>query len=148
MRVHVPTLKIKSNDVVHTQTYLNKVLILYLTRRFILLIVISWLDMAMMNSFNLLSSYHEDYPTIAKLAGICMVLPASSVKCERGFSQQNLIKTKQRNQLESPHLDMLMRLKIEGPSISDFSFFKSSISLEEKSKEIIHLIYCRYPQLC
>ena len=50
----------------------TSVLILYLTRRFILLIVISWLDMAMMNSFNLLSSYHEDYPTIAKLAGICM----------------------------------------------------------------------------
>ena len=39
-----------------------------------------------------LSGYCEDYPTIAKLAGICMVLPASSVECECGFSQQNLIK--------------------------------------------------------
>ena len=80
-----------------------------------------------------LSGYREDYPTIAKLAGICMVLPASSVECERGFSQQNLIKTKQRNQLESPHLDMLMRLKIEGP---DFPFSKAVSAWKKKAKRL------------
>ena len=57
---------------------------------------------------------------------ITLLLPNLLVYvCERGFSQQNLIKTKQRNQLESPHLDMLMRLKIEGPSISHFPFSKA-----------------------
>ena len=52
----------------------TSVLILYLTRRFILLIVISWLDMAMMNSFNLLITIHSYYYPLLSLKKILKML--------------------------------------------------------------------------
>ena len=85
-----------------------------------------------------LSQYQEDYPNITLLAAVCLVLPASSVDCERGFSQQNLIKTKQRNQLESNHLDMLLRLKIEGPPVSEFPF-QEAISAWKKAAKRLYI---------
>ena len=43
--------------------------------------------------------YKQAYPNVAKLCAVVAVMPSGSVDCERGFSQQNLIKTKQRNRL-------------------------------------------------
>lgn len=57
----------------------------------------------------------------AKLMEITTVLPATSVECERGFSVQNLVKTRNRCSLSIDHLDQLMRIMILGPSKKDFS---------------------------
>ncbi|XP_070551357.1 uncharacterized protein [Ptychodera flava] len=54
----------------------------------------------------------QQYPNMAILAEMCLVMAASSAEVERGFSQTNLIKTKQRNRLSAQHLDMLLRVKL------------------------------------
>ena len=51
-----------------------------------------------------------------------MVLPLSSVECERSFSKMNLIKTKLRNQLEEDTLDNLMFISIVGKDIEKMNF--------------------------
>ena len=45
-----------------------------------------------------------------------------SVECERGFSRQNQIKTKNRNSLTTDTLDRLMRISLEGPESSKFNY--------------------------
>jgi len=58
---------------------------------------------------------------LAVLAGIASVLPLTSVECERGFSRQNVIKTKLRSRLNAESLDHLLRVSLEGPELADFS---------------------------
>ena len=70
------------------------------------------------------SQLHQ-YPNLAILAQIVLVFPASSVDCERGFSTQNHIKTKTRNQLGPVHLDMLLRLRLLGGPPEQFPFVKA-----------------------
>ena len=55
------------------------------------------------------------YPQISYLLSIILILPVSSVPCERGFSAANRIKTKLRNRLMVQSLDILLRISIEGP---------------------------------
>ena len=70
------------------------------------------------NTLDLLSHLVGDecliqlYPNLLVIAQIVMVFPASSVDCERGFSVQNHIKTKNRNRLASKHLDVLVRVRL------------------------------------
>jgi hypothetical protein len=64
-------------------------------------------------------------PLVCAVAMRVLVIPLSSVDCERGFSQQNLIRTKHRSSLKILVLDYLMRVLLEGPSkkmLSDPSF--------------------------
>jgi hypothetical protein len=61
----------------------------------------------------------EQYPNLFKLFKIVGCIPVSTVDCERGFSRQNLIKTKLRNRLRHDHLDQLMRIAIEGMKVFD-----------------------------
>ena len=56
------------------------------------------------------SQYMQDYPNLAKLAHVALIIPVTSVECERGFSCQNRIKTKLRARLKNPTLDRLIRL--------------------------------------
>ena len=60
------------------------------------------------------------YPNMTKLMSISRVLPASSVECERGFSIQNLIKTRLRCSLCIEKLDQHMRVSINGPELRSF----------------------------
>ena len=62
----------------------------------------------------------REYPNMTKLLAFSRVLPVSSVECERGFSTQNLIKTRLRCSLSIENLDRLMRISINGPSVEDF----------------------------
>ena len=48
------------------------------------------------------------------------MLPVSSVECERGFSRQNLIKTKLWCRLSIDTLDDLMSIDLVGVSVEDF----------------------------
>lgn len=62
----------------------------------------------------------EQFPNIIHLMEIAWVLPVSSVECERGFSRQNLIKTKLWCRLSIDTLDDLMSIDLVGVSVEDF----------------------------
>ncbi|KAH7351519.1 hypothetical protein KP509_19G001100 [Ceratopteris richardii] len=68
--------------------------------------------------FSNTSHWHDKFPSLMRLWQIILVLPISSVPCERGFSKQNLIKTDKRQSLNLTTLEMLMRISILGPSYS------------------------------
>ncbi|KAJ8301785.1 hypothetical protein KUTeg_020772 [Tegillarca granosa] len=66
-----------------------------------------------------------NYPSLGLLAKRLLVLPVSTVDCERDFSKQNLIKTDLRNSIKHASLDNLMRIFIEGPPCSEFNYDKA-----------------------
>ena len=70
----------------------------------------------------LIQDYIDVFPNIIKLIQIVYCIPFSSVECERGFSRQNKIKTKDRNSLTTNTLDMLMRVSLEGPESKEFNY--------------------------
>ena len=59
------------------------------------------------------------------LAQITLVQCFSMAICERGFSVQNIIKSKLRNSLTTKSICTLMRISLEGPSLEEFDFDKS-----------------------
>jgi hypothetical protein len=70
----------------------------------------------------LIQDYDNVFPNIIKLIKIVYCIPFSSVECERGFSKQNKIKTKDRNLLATDTLDMLMRISLEGSESAEFDY--------------------------
>ena len=62
------------------------------------------------------------YPSLSKLAEIVLLYPACTAEVERGFSFQNAIKTKFRNRLGPVHLDQLLRLRLNSPTVDKFPF--------------------------
>ena len=89
----------------------------------------------------LLMCLHENYtnmfPNILKLLDIIYSIPLSSVECERGFSQQNLIKTDLRNKLTNDTLHMLMLVGLEGPDHRNFDYDKAvRMWFQSKSRRI------------
>lgn len=62
------------------------------------------------------------YPNLSKLAKVCLILPVSTADCERSFSTKKRVKTDLRNRMNTSTLDALMRIRIEGPSLSEFDF--------------------------
>ncbi|XP_052227215.1 zinc finger protein 862-like [Dreissena polymorpha] len=61
------------------------------------------------------SPEHLGMPNMVVLLKCCVVIPMTSVKCERGFSTQNRIKSKFRTSLKCGALDDLMRIVEDGP---------------------------------
>ena len=59
-------------------------------------------------------------PTLKKLVEISLSLPAGSAEAERGFSIMNHVKYDRRSRLTPKHLEDLMRIRINGPPLSDF----------------------------
>lgn len=62
------------------------------------------------------------FPNLSKLAAIGLLLPMSTVDCERGFSALSRIKTNLRNRLSSRILNDLMTITVEGPPPSEFPY--------------------------
>lgn len=62
-----------------------------------------------------------NFPLVIAIAMRVLVIPLCSVECERGFSQQNLIRTKHRSCLETSTLDSLMRIAMTGPPFKSLS---------------------------
>ena len=67
-------------------------------------------------------TYEGDFPERWKLLNIMTALPVSTATVERTFSQMKLIKTHLRNRLSDSNLEHLMKIAIEGPSISNVDF--------------------------
>ena len=59
--------------------------------------------------------YADVYPDLVLLASIALVIPVSSAPCERGFSQQNILKSKLRNRLNPDRLNRLLMIRLNGP---------------------------------
>ena len=77
------------------------------------------------------------FPNILKLLDIIYSIPLSSVECEQGFSQQNLIKTDLRNKLTNDTLHMLMLVGLEGPDHRNFDYDKAvRMWFQSKSRRI------------
>lgn len=57
-----------------------------------------------------------EFPAVVRVLRNVLVIPLSSVECERGFSRMALVRTKIRNRLKSSTLDVLLRVLCEGPS--------------------------------
>ena len=69
---------------------------------------------------NLCIDCYEDFPNFFKLLSIILILPVSTVYCERGFSYHNITKNKIRNRLNNENVDILMRIMLEGEKIESF----------------------------
>ena len=63
----------------------------------------------------ILTDYADVYPDLVLLASIALVIPVSSAPCERGFSQQNILKSKLRNRLNPDRLNRLLMIRLNGP---------------------------------
>ena len=63
----------------------------------------------------ILTDYADVYPDLVLLASIALVIPVSSAPCERGFSQQNILKSKLRNRLNPDRLNRLLVIRLNGP---------------------------------
>ena len=68
------------------------------------------------------SEMQEQFPQILKLLTLALTVPASSVDCERGFSKQNLSKTKIRAKLKTINVSTLMKMSIDSPDMEHFDF--------------------------
>ena len=64
----------------------------------------------------------ELYPNLQKMASVGLVVPTSTVDCERGFSAVKRIKTPLRNHLSHVILQILLFISIEGPPLAEFPF--------------------------
>jgi hypothetical protein len=63
------------------------------------------------------AEYSDQFPNLEKLLRISLLIPVSSVPCERGFSTQNRIKFKLRTNLSNHNLNTLCRISEEGPPV-------------------------------
>ena len=57
---------------------------------------------------------------------MALVLPVSTVDCERCFSVMKRVKTTLRNRISTTTLDSLLRIRIEGPESADFNFAETA----------------------
>ena len=53
----------------------------------------------------------EIFPDFSTLAEICLVMPLTSVPCERGFSMQNRVKTRLRSRMKVAKLARKMKIR-------------------------------------
>ena len=88
---------------------------------------------------NFAIKHKESFPGSAELAERLLVAPVSTADCERGFSKQNIIKTKLRNALGLKNLDNLMKLSIDGSSVGEEKLLTQAFKIwsEKKDRRIL-----------
>ena len=73
------------------------------------------------------SEMQDQFPQMLKLLTIALTVPVSSVDCERGFSKQNLIKTKIRAKLKTENVSTLMKMSVDTPELDKFDFHRAFV---------------------
>ena len=73
------------------------------------------------------SEMQEQVPQMLKLLTLALTVPISSVDCERGFSKQNMLKTKIRAKLKTENVSTVMKMSVDTPQIEEFDFHKSFV---------------------
>ena len=66
--------------------------------------------------------YNQKYSNLCKLVMIKLLMPMTTVSCERGFSALNFVKNEYRSRLSEDNLDKALRIAIEGPALENFDF--------------------------
>ena len=74
----------------------------------------------------LITLFNDEFPDFAILMEYFLVVPLNSATCERGFSSQNIVKTKHRNRLTEQRMDQLLRVAINGPMFDKFDYDKAA----------------------
>ena len=81
-----------------------------------------------------------DLPNMTALLKCCIVIPMTSVQCERGFSTQNRIKSKYRTSMKESTLVDLMRISEDGPELRNFDFNRAlAIWKERKVRKLFKI---------
>ena len=64
------------------------------------------------------------------LITLALKMPVSTIDCERGFSEHNVIKTRIRARLQTKNVNTLMKISIDTPDLShmnDFNFSRAFV---------------------
>lgn len=69
-------------------------------------------------------TFSFNYPITTNILKIALIIPLSNAHVERIFSQQNLIKSRLRNQMNIDTLNNHLMVLLNGPEIEDFDFEK------------------------
>jgi hypothetical protein len=88
---------------------------------------------------NFMIEMQELYPNFAKLIRLLLVVPFSTVECERGFSQFNLIKTRLRNRLSPVNMDILMRLSVDEKDLVETDFTRALSIWHKKERRVSYI---------
>ena len=72
----------------------------------------------------IITKKRTSFPAISKLLEFTLVLPMSSVPCERGFSKHNRIRTKYRQSLTVQTIRSLMFISVNGTDADSFDYTK------------------------
>ena len=67
-------------------------------------------------------NYYEILPNLVRLLELAILIPISSVPCERGFSTQNRILSRFRTSMSNKTLNDLMMISEKGPHINSVDF--------------------------
>jgi hypothetical protein len=70
-------------------------------------------------------TFSFNHPITTIILKIALIIPLSNAHVERIFSQQNLIKSKLRNQMNIDTLNNHLMILLNGPEIEDFDFEKA-----------------------
>ena len=84
----------------------------------------------------LLNTYSDQYPDFAILFLYFLSVPLNSASCERGFSAQNLLKTKLRNRLSDKRQNELLRISINGPDFALFDYTDAAQNFRQMRNRI------------
>ena len=95
-------------------------------------------------------TFSFNYPITTIILKIALIIPLSNAHVERIFSQQNLIKSKLRNQMNIDTLNNHLMILLNGPEIEDFDFEKAYEHWVTKNQErlvnfyyfIVCIIFC------
>ncbi|CAG8685458.1 29278_t:CDS:2, partial [Racocetra persica] len=71
------------------------------------------------------TQFITQYPNLTQIIHLAFIVPVSNGNVERIFSQQNLIKTKLRNQMKLNTLNSHLMIVMNGPSLDKFNFEKA-----------------------
>ncbi|KAK1901792.1 Zinc finger protein 862 [Dissostichus eleginoides] len=78
----------------------------------------------------------EIYPNLRLLSSAGLVIPVSSVNCERDFSTMNRVKTDLRNRLKGEHLAACLRIAVNGPAPEAFPYAQALELFFNKPRQI------------
>jgi hypothetical protein len=74
----------------------------------------------------IINNLNEEYPDFVVLAKLALSVPLNSASCERGFSSQNLAKTKTRNRLNEDTLEHIMKITVNGPHFASYDYTEAA----------------------
>lgn len=104
---------------------------LMLLRKASRLVIVSGMKAFLNFHAEVLRDLTDSCPVACALIMIMLCIPAHTAEVERGFSIQNLIKSKFRSRLKVDNLDILMRVKMLGPNTADDeALANSAVDLE------------------